>query len=198
MPAQFQLDPQHRVTPIDSGDGVRERRPRVVRPQRPSAGADVARRSRRSPPTSKLLVVENPATSSPGLAFLLATISALRRQRLARTTGRRCAPTACGSTTAGTQAYDTDFTACGASGDRPLVVSYATDPAADVVFSERQEDHADGRCRAGHLLRAGRVRGRARTARRIPTGARALDRLHAVARPYQEGIPAPDVRVPGA
>ena len=34
------------------------------------------------------------------------------------------------------QAYETDFTAGGGSGDQPLVVSCATDPAADVVFSD--------------------------------------------------------------
>ncbi len=34
-----------------------------------------------------------------------------------------------------TSAYETDFTAGGASGDRPIVVSYGSDPAADVVGS---------------------------------------------------------------
>jgi thiamine transport system substrate-binding protein len=34
-----------------------------------------------------------------------------------------------------TAAYETDFTAGGASGDRPIVVSYGSDPAADVVNS---------------------------------------------------------------
>jgi len=81
-----------------------------------------------------LLVVENPATSSPGLAFLLLTIggmgerdamnywAALRAQELRVADGWD-------------QAYWGDFSG-GGSGDRPLVVSYATSPAAAVYFSE--------------------------------------------------------------
>ena len=83
-----------------------------------------------------LLVVQNPATSSPGLAFLIATVSYfgedddydyldfwadLRANDLAVKDGW-------------SDAYYTDFSKNG--GDRPLVVSYATSPAAEVVFSE--------------------------------------------------------------
>ena len=82
------------------------------------------------------LVVENPSSSSPGLAFLIATISYfgedddydyldfwadLRANDLVVKDGW-------------SEAYYTDFTRYG--GDRPLVVSYATSPAAEVVFSE--------------------------------------------------------------
>ena len=83
-----------------------------------------------------MLVVQNPATSSPGLAFLIATVSYfgedddydyldfwadLRANDLAVKDGW-------------SDAYYTDFSKNG--GDRPLVVSYATSPAAEVVFSE--------------------------------------------------------------
>ena len=82
------------------------------------------------------LVVQNPATSSPGLAFLIATVSYfgedddydyldfwadLRANDLAVKEGW-------------SEAYYTDFSKNG--GDRPLVLSYATSPAAEVVFSE--------------------------------------------------------------
>ena len=134
MPAKFQLDPEHRVTPIDSGDVcVNDDLAWFGHDGHPPAPTSLADLTK--PAYRKLLVVENPATSSPGLAFVLATIVGVRRTA-GTTTGSRCAPTACASTTAGTQAYDTDFTAGGESGDRPLVVSYATDPAADVVFSD--------------------------------------------------------------
>ena len=82
------------------------------------------------------LVVQNPGTSSPGLAFLIATISYfgeddeydyldfwadLRDNGVLVKDGWSVA-------------YYTDFTKYG--GDRPLVVSYATSPAAEVFFSE--------------------------------------------------------------
>ena len=82
------------------------------------------------------LVVENPPTSSPGLAFLIATIAYfgedddydyldfwadLRANDVMVKDGW-------------STAYYTDFTRYG--GDRPLVVSYATSPAAEVFFSE--------------------------------------------------------------
>ena len=81
-------------------------------------------------------VVQNPATSSPGLAFLIATVSYfgedddydyldfwadLRANGLAVKEGW-------------SEAYYTDFSKNG--GDRPLVLSYATSPAAEVVFGE--------------------------------------------------------------
>jgi thiamine transport system substrate-binding protein len=39
-----------------------------------------------------------------------------------------------------TEAYETDFTAGGGPGDRPIVVSYASSPPADVVYSEPHHD----------------------------------------------------------
>ena len=39
-----------------------------------------------------------------------------------------------------TAAYETDFTAGGGTGDRPIVVSYASSPPADVVFSSPKRD----------------------------------------------------------
>ena len=85
-----------------------------------------------------LTVVENPASSSPGLAFMLATIAkfgdgwldywaALRDNDLQVTDGWE-------------GAYYTSFTQYG--GDRPIVLSYATSPAAEVVFSEQALDDA--------------------------------------------------------
>lgn len=78
------------------------------------------------------LVVQDPGTSSPGLAFLLATVARLGDQwpdywMKLRDGGVKVA----GSWT---DAYYTDFTLNG--GDRPLVVSYATSPAAEVIFAE--------------------------------------------------------------
>ena len=81
-----------------------------------------------------LLVVQNPATSSPGLAFLLATIARygdawpgywerLRANDVAVVNGW-------------SEAYLSEFTAGGGGGDRPLVVSYSTSPPAEIVYAE--------------------------------------------------------------
>ncbi|HYN75328.1 MAG TPA: thiamine ABC transporter substrate-binding protein [Candidatus Limnocylindria bacterium] len=81
-----------------------------------------------------LLVVQNPATSSPGLAFLLATVarygedgwqpywSALRANGVKVTNGW-------------TEAYSGDFSGSSGEGDRPLVVSYASSPPAEIVYA---------------------------------------------------------------
>ncbi len=84
-------------------------------------------------PTYKgLLVVQDPATSSPGLAFLLSTIArygddwpnywrALRDNDV-QVSG------------SWSDAYFGAFSQAG--GDRPLVVSYATSPPAEIVYAE--------------------------------------------------------------
>ena len=82
------------------------------------------------------LVVENPATSSPGLAFLIATVAYFGedddydyldfwRDMKANDVLVK---------DGWSDAYYTDFSMYG--GDRPLVVSYATSPAAEFFFSE--------------------------------------------------------------
>ena len=82
------------------------------------------------------LVVENPSTSSPGLAFLIATVSYFGEDddydyldfwRDLRANDVLVKES-------WSDAYYTDFSKYG--GDRPLVISYATSPAAEVVFSE--------------------------------------------------------------
>jgi len=87
-----------------------------------------------------LLVVENPATSSPGLAFLLTTIATfgesgnytylnfwkdLRANDVLVVDGWE-------------SAYNEKFSAGPGKGERPLVVSYATSPAAEVYYASPQ------------------------------------------------------------
>jgi len=85
------------------------------------------------PEYAGLTVVMDPATSSPGLAFMLATIGSfgeagwldfwaqLRDNGLAVRSGW-------------SDAYYTVFSRHG--GDRPIVLSYASSPAAEVMFSD--------------------------------------------------------------
>ena len=134
IPAQFILDDTFHVSPVDYGyvninydiaylddEGLA-----------PPASLEVLTQ----PEWDGRLVVENPATSTPGLAFLIATVSYfgedddydyldfwadLKKNNVAVKEGW-------------SEAYYTDFTKYG--GDRPLVVSYATSPAAELFFSE--------------------------------------------------------------
>jgi thiamine transport system substrate-binding protein len=85
------------------------------------------------PAYKDLLVVQHPGTSSPGQAFLQATIAGLGEAaafdwwaRL-RANGVKVAK-------GWSEAYYTDFTRNG--GTRPIVVSYATSPAAEVFYSK--------------------------------------------------------------
>ena len=134
IPAEFILDDTFHVSPVDYGyvninydiaylddKGLA-----------PPASLEVLTQ----PEWDGRLVVENPATSTPGLAFLIATVSYfgedddydyldfwadLKKNNVAVKEGW-------------SEAYYTDFTKYG--GDRPLVVSYATSPAAELFFSE--------------------------------------------------------------
>jgi thiamine transport system substrate-binding protein len=127
------LDNQHRVTPIDHGEvcvnvDLRRYLGGVPVPSSLDSLVDPAFRDQ--------LVVENPATSTPGLAFLLATVAAygdpgyldywhqLRDNGVTVVDGWE-------------QAYFGEFSgAGGGDGKHPMVVSYATSPVAEVVYSD--------------------------------------------------------------
>ncbi|MBX3611006.1 MAG: thiamine ABC transporter substrate-binding protein [Hydrogenophaga sp.] len=85
------------------------------------------------PAYKDLLVVQHPATSSPGQAFLQATIAGLGEEGAfawwakLRANGVKVAK-------GWSEAYYTDFTRNG--GTRPIVVSYASSPAAEVFYSK--------------------------------------------------------------
>jgi thiamine transport system substrate-binding protein len=127
VPERFQLDAEHRVTPIDYGDvclnydiGYFEEA--GIAP--PGSLEDLT-----EPEYANLTVAPNPATSSPGLAFLLATLAHfgedgwqeywadLRENGVLVTAGW-------------SEAYFDNFTAGGGEGSYPIVVSYASSPPA--------------------------------------------------------------------
>jgi thiamine transport system substrate-binding protein len=84
-----------------------------------------------------LLVVENPATSSPGLAFLLATVAAFGEPRW-KTFWRGLRANGVLAVDGWEEAYTQQFSgAAGSPGKRPIVVSYATSPAAEVIFASK-------------------------------------------------------------
>lgn len=134
VPERFRLDPTNQVMPVDYGyvnlnyDKKWLEKKGLVPP---TTLRDLTKAEWKGK-----LVVENPATSSPGLAFLLTTIAQfgetgeytyidfwedLRANGVLMRDGW-------------SDAYYVDFSLYG--GDRPLVVSYATSPAAEVFFSQ--------------------------------------------------------------
>lgn len=94
-----------------------------------------------SPELSGLLVVENPATSSPGLAFLLATIAEfgeegylefwkdLKNNNIVIVNDWETA-------------YYTNFSASAGAGSQPMVVSYGSSPPAEVIFADAELSEA--------------------------------------------------------
>lgn len=85
------------------------------------------------PAYAGLFVTPNPATSSPGYAFLLATVGALGEEKAfdwwarMRANGMQVAK-------GWTEAYYTHFSRNG--GKQPLVVSYASSPAAELFYAK--------------------------------------------------------------
>ncbi|HSO94826.1 MAG TPA: thiamine ABC transporter substrate-binding protein [Acidimicrobiia bacterium] len=131
----YQLDSKHRVTPIDHGDVCINYDKTWFASHRipvPASLDDLTK-----PAYKGRLVVENPATSSPGLAFVLATIARygdggwrgywakLRANDVQVVDGWD-------------QAYNGSFSAGGGNGTVPLVVSYASSPPAAVVNANPQ------------------------------------------------------------
>ncbi|NOZ29232.1 MAG: thiamine ABC transporter substrate-binding protein [Chloroflexi bacterium] len=137
IPDELELDPQHRLLPVDFGyvclnyDKAYFVEKGLAVPQ---TLEDLTK-----PEYKGLLVVENPATSSPGLAFLITTVAyfgedgyldfwrQLRENDVYVTDGWE-------------DAYFGQFSGGSGEGTRPLVVSYATSPAAEVYFSEGKLD----------------------------------------------------------
>ena len=133
IPGEFRLDSTDQALPVDYGDVC------INYDKGYFAGHKLtvpARLEDLTQPAYKgLLVTENPASSSPGLAFLLATIkhfgdpgylgfwSELRRNGLQVVDGWETA-------------YYTNFSGSSGHGAQPMVVSYATSPAAEVMFAQ--------------------------------------------------------------
>ena len=133
VPEEFQLDSTNQVTPIDYGDVCANFWISELDGPPPTSLDDLI-----DPAYRDQFVTENPETSSPGLAFLLATIArygdgwedywtALRENGVVITAGWE-------------DAYYGEFIAGG--GTRPIVTSYASSPPAEVIFADPPVDVA--------------------------------------------------------
>lgn len=135
IPPQYVLDEKYRLTSVDYGFvALNYDRAYFLKNslELPKTLDDLTK-----PEYKSLLVVQNPATSSTGLAFLLSTVKtfgaggylnfwkALRENDVLVTAGWDAA-------------YNTEFTKNG--GSRPIVVSYASSPAAEVFYAPAAKD----------------------------------------------------------
>lgn len=87
------------------------------------------------PEWAQVLSVTNPATSSPGLAFLLATISEFGEDGW-EDYWRALAENEVRVTSSWSDTYFVDFSAPNYGGDYPLVLSYASSPPSEVIDGE--------------------------------------------------------------
>ena len=180
--AAVALAPNGEVTPVDSGDvcinydkaWFAERN--ITPPLTLQALASSTYRN--------LLVTPNPVSSSPGLAFLLATIAefddgwqqwwqTLRDNNIL-------------IVESWSDAYYGHFTAA-SDGERPLVVSYATSPPAEVLFADPPPTQAPTAVAALTCFRQYEFAGILRGTKHEPQAQLLIDFL--VSRQFQEDLP---------
>lgn len=132
IPAELRMDSGDRALPVDYGDvclnyDVTWFAEKGIAP--PDSLDDLT-----SPDYAGLTVVQNAATSTPGLAFLLTTIQDYGVDGYLDY-WQRLVDNNVLVVDGWQQAYYEHFTAA-SEGDRPIVVSYASSPAAEVYFAE--------------------------------------------------------------
>ncbi len=131
IPDKFKLDPENRALPVDYGDvclNYEKAYFEEVNLQHPNNLEDLLK-----PEYESLLVVENPATSSPGLAFMLATIGHFGEEGWLDF-WRGLVDNDVKVVNDWETAYYSEFSQWG--GTRPIVVSYGSSPPFEVIFAE--------------------------------------------------------------
>ncbi len=139
IPAELQLDAENRALPVDYGDVCLNYDKAYFAEKGLPPPANLSELTK--PEYKGLLVTEDPATSSTGLAFMLGTWAAFGddgfRQFWAdlRANDVKVGPD-------WETAYYTEFSGSSGKGPRPIVVSYASSPPAEVIFASTPLDDA--------------------------------------------------------
>jgi thiamine transport system substrate-binding protein len=186
IPPELQLDKSFSVVPVDYGDVCINYDKSYFSGKNlpiPLSFEDLVK-----PEYRGLLVVENPAISSPGLSFLLATIARfgetgyLDYWRQLRSNGVVVVND-------WNTAYYTNFSASSGKGAQPMVVSYNTSPAAEVVFATSQLADAPTASLVGVDMCWRQVEfvGILKGAKNIPLARKYVDFM--LGRTFQEDIP---------
>ena len=133
IPTAFKLDLSHRLSPVDYGDVcINYDKAYFARKNLP---VPMTFEDLLKPEYKGLLVVENPATSSPGLAFLLATIAHYGDPDYL-TFWAKLRDNGVVVVNDWETAYYTNFSGSSGKGPQPMVVSYASSPPAEVIFAQ--------------------------------------------------------------
>lgn len=130
---QYSADTDGRLTAVDYSDvcvNVDKKWFAAKNIPLPSSYEDLAK-----PAYKNLLVVPSPATSSPGLAFLLGTVAHFGADGW-QAYWQQLKDNGVKVTAGWNDAYTVDFSGSSGKGDRPLVLSYASSPPSEVVAGE--------------------------------------------------------------
>lgn len=136
---EYQLDSRNRALPVDYGDVCINYDKAYFNEKNLTVPQSLEELTR--PEYKGLLVVENPATSSPGLAFLLATVSEFGEEGYLDYWSR-LRENGVVVVNDWETAYYTNFSGSSGQGPQPMVVSYGSSPVAEVVFAETPLDEA--------------------------------------------------------
>ncbi|BAC70331.1 ABC transporter substrate-binding protein [Streptomyces avermitilis] len=186
---EYQVDrAKHRVTPIDSGDICVNYDKKYFADHKldpPASFGDLV-----EPRYKNLLVTENAATSSPGLGFLLGTAAEYGDKgwpdywKKLKANGVKVVD-------GWEQAYNQEFSGSAggkkAKGDRPLVVSYASSPPAEVIYASPKPKTAPTGVASGTCFRQVEYAGLLSNAKNTKGGKALLDFL--VTKEFQEDMP---------
>lgn len=128
-PQRYAVDARNRLTPVDVADvcvniDTRWFAERGV--PEPAGLRDLA-----DPRYKNLFAVPDPTTSSPGLAFLLDTVKAFGEPGW-QDYWRQLTANGVKLSSGWEEAYNQDFSGSSGRGPRPIVLSYASSPAAEV------------------------------------------------------------------
>ncbi len=135
IPVELKLDPQNRLIPIDYGfvnlnyDKASDLFKNMADPE------NMRLEDLTQPQFKGKVVVLNPASSSPGLAFMLATVEYFGQDKWLDW-WRQMRENEVVVVDGWETGYYTNFSGSSGKGPQSVVVSYATSPAAEVAFSE--------------------------------------------------------------
>jgi thiamine transport system substrate-binding protein len=187
--AAYQLDrDKHRVTPIDYGDICVNYDKKYFADHKltpPASFDDLVK-----PQYKNLLVTENAATSSPGLGFLLGS-AAQYGDNSWQDYWKKLKANGVKVVDGWEQAYNQEFSGSAggrkAKGTRPLVVSYASSPPAEVVFADPRPKTAPTGVATGTCFRQIEFAGLLSNARNTKGGKAFIDFL--ISKRFQEDMP---------
>ncbi|MFJ8594789.1 thiamine ABC transporter substrate binding subunit [Streptomyces sp. NPDC093598] len=187
--AEYRVDQeQHRVTPVDTGDICVNYDKKYFADHKlepPRSFDDLVK-----PQYRNLLVTENASASSPGLGFLLGTAA---KYGDAGWEGywKKLKANGVKVVDGWEQAYNEEFSGSAggkkAKGDRPLVVSYASSPPAEVVFADPKPSTAPTGVAEGTCFRQVEYAGLLSNAKNTKGGKAFLDFL--ISERFQQDMP---------